>query len=159
MTNAQTSPNAGLGRTPHEPVHYRVSPGKTVKVDARAEWIDFQFDRCWPWIDGAIRKTRQPYGRDYVRDQIATGMAQLWPSTNAVLVTQVKTAPNADKYLLLWLAGGNRKEMDELALMAEAWGKRAGCSKARSELRPGFNREGKRPAGYRPVSVVMEKDL
>jgi hypothetical protein len=121
------------------------------------EWLEQQFDRCWPFLVRAVRKMKEPYGREYVWERIAAGTAQLWPGNNCAVVTSIEVRVDGSKIIEGWLAAGDRAEIEEITEWAEAFGKREGCFKARLIQRPGF--KAKPLSGYRLAAVVMEKVL
>lgn len=126
-------------------------------MNVQEQWFAGQFDRCWPWIESAIRKMREPYGRDYVWSRIQDGTAQIWPGQECVIVTEIDTQQDGSKVVNGWIAAGNRHEIEHITTTIEAWAKRIGCVRSRLVQRPGFM---KRPMpGYRLRAVVMEKEL
>jgi hypothetical protein len=60
---------------------------------------------------------------------------------------------------LIWLAGGERRELeDELLPQAEAWGRACGCRRVLVIGRAGWERALKRK-GYAPLARLIAKDL
>jgi hypothetical protein len=123
-----------------------------------AAWVEREFDRCWPWLEAAIRKQRETYGRDFVWGQMANKKAQIWSSPKAVIMTETARQQNGELILVGWLMGGDFEELKRLESVACSWGKSVGCTKAQNIQRPGLL---KRPIGngYRLKAVIVEKDL
>jgi hypothetical protein len=84
--------------------------------------------------------------------------ARLWTAPRSALVALVEIDPG-DRRLLIWLAGGDREELEtEILPLAEAWGRERGCRRALIIGRPGWERALK-SKGYAPVARIVAKDL
>jgi len=121
------------------------------------KWAEFHFDRCWPYIEAAIERMKEPYGRDFVWGRIKDGSAQLWPGDNSVVVTEIENNPDGTKEIYGWIAGGEWDELNKIQNIAAEWGKLQGCTTAKTVQRPGFLR--KPFDGFRLKAVIMEKEL
>lgn len=118
-----------------------------------AEWV-----RCAAWVNAALDHAGRTHTLDDVRAAIARGDARFWPGARSALVATVEEDPQ-ERRLLLWLAGGDRQELEaELLPLAEAWGRQSGCRRALAIGRPGWERT-LRTKGYAPLARLIAKDL
>lgn len=118
-----------------------------------ADWA-----RCAPWLDAALAHAGRTHGLDDVRALVVEGEARLWAGRGAALVAALERDPG-ERRLLIWLAGGDRAELeDELLPLAEAWGRAAGCRRALVIGRAGWERT-LRGKGYAPLARLIAKDL
>ncbi|MBS0359817.1 MAG: hypothetical protein JSR98_00445 [Proteobacteria bacterium] len=93
-----------------------------------------------------------------VRAAIDRGEAWFWSAPGSALVAVVEADP-ADLRLLIWLAGGDRRELEEMLLpQAEAWARERGCRRVLVIGREGWART-LRPKGYAPLARIIAKDL
>jgi hypothetical protein len=122
-------------------------------VNFEAEWA-----RCAAWLGAALDHAGRTHSLDDVRALIERGEARLWVGRRGALVALVETDPG-DRRLLIWLAGGDREELETDTLpLAEAWGREAGCRRALIIGRPGWERTLK-SKGYAPLARIVAKDL
>jgi hypothetical protein len=122
-------------------------------VNFEAEWL-----RCAPWLDAALAHAGRTHSLADVRDLVATGEARFWPGGRSALVAALERDPG-ERRLLLWLAGGDRDELeDELLPKAEAWGRALECRRALVIGRAGWERTLK-AKGYSPLARLIAKDL
>jgi hypothetical protein len=122
-------------------------------VNTEAEWA-----RCAPWLDAALDHAGRTHSLADVRTSIERGEARLWAGARSALVAIVETDPG-DRRLLVWLAGGDRDELETETLpLAEAWGREAGCRRVLIIGRPGWERALK-SKGYAPLARIVAKDL
>ena len=122
-------------------------------MNLAAEWA-----RCAPWLDAALEHAGRTHSLDDVKVLIEMGEARLWPGARGALVTLVETDPG-ERRLLIWLAGGDRRELEaNLLPQAEAWGRAASCRRVLIIGRPGWERTLK-SKGYAPLARIVAKDL
>jgi|SRR5437773_7083953 len=93
-----------------------------------------------------------------VEAAVADGRAQLWEGEDSAIVTEIKQTPQ-QKILLFWLAAGDMSELRGMARGIEEWGRSLGCVKAQLIGRRGWERSAIIQDGWKPVSIVMEKEL
>lgn len=118
-----------------------------------AEWA-----RCSEWISDALPYADGVYTMDDVKDRIFSGDATFWPGERSALITTIYDYPQA-RWLMLWLAGGDLGELRAiLRPVAEAWGRRHGCSRSIILGRAGWARA-LRDDGYEQIAVMVGKDL
>jgi hypothetical protein len=118
-----------------------------------AEWT-----RCAGWLDAALAHAGRTHSLDDVRRLVADGAARLWAGRGAALVAVLEEDPG-ERRLLIWLAGGDRQELEaELLPRAEAWGREAGCRRAMVIGRAGWERALK-GQGYAPLARLIAKEL
>lgn len=120
--------------------------------------LAIEFNRCWPFLEPALIKMNEGYGKDFVWAKVAHGECQLWPGQNAAVISEIEVYPDGLKVINGWLAGGDFEEIKLLTKQAEEFGRRHGCQKARAIQRMGFLRKPYDPA-YKPLAVIVEKEL
>jgi len=122
-------------------------------VSCETDWA-----RCAPWLDAALAHAGRTHSLDDVRAAVACGEARLWAGARSALVAAVERDPG-ELRLLIWLAGGERQELeDEILPRAEAWGRDMGCRRALVIGRAGWERTLK-SQGYAPLARIIAKDL
>lgn len=92
-----------------------------------------------------------------VAEMIRDGRAQLFKAPDAVIVTQVHSAPRA-LTLHFWLAAGRKDAVIALSREVMDWGRQLGCDRASMWGRAGWIRVLARE-GWRPEAVVLRKSL
>lgn len=118
-----------------------------------AEWA-----RCGGWLDAALDHAGRTHTLDDVKAAVAAGGARLWVGARSALVALIERDPG-DRRLLIWLAGGDRQELEtEILPLAETWGRQAGCRRALIIGRAGWERTLK-SKGYAPLARIVAKDL
>lgn len=120
--------------------------------------FDHEWDRCAPWLSAALDHAGGTHGLDDVRGMVLDGEARFWPGRNCALVGLIEDDP-CERRLLIWLAGGARRELEtELLPRAEGWGRARGCRRALIIGRAGWERTLK-TKGYAPLARLIAKDL
>lgn len=117
------------------------------------------FERCWPWLAGAIESYAHTHEKEHVQDLIAQGKAQFHPLSRGAMVTTIVTHPTGLKECHFWLAGGELAEMTKIEPLMTKWMKEEGCSLASLRGRPGWKRVFTPDRGYREVGAILVKDL
>lgn len=115
-----------------------------------------EFERCWPFLERALKRGLPTHSKEDVWAEIADGTAQLWPLPNAAIVTRIVTYPTGLKIGVGWLAGGDLKEIQQAEPEIAQWLKGQGCSHFVLQARTGWERA---LNGYRRKSVNLIKDL
>jgi len=122
-------------------------------VSLQPDWA-----RCAPWLDAALAHSGRTHSLDDVRAAVERGEARLWTGAKSALVAVIEDDP-ADRRLLIWLAGGDREELETETLpLAETWGRDRGCRRAMIIGRAGWERTLK-SKGYAPLARIVAKDL
>jgi len=122
-------------------------------VNFTAEWA-----RCGPWLQAALDHAGGTHRLEDVRAMVLEGGARLWAGRDAALVATVEDDP-CERRLLIWLAGGEREELEtELLPRAEGWGRARGCRRALVIGRAGWERTLK-TKGYAPLARLIARDL
>ena len=120
--------------------------------------LDADWARCAPWIEAALAHAGRTHALEDIRAAISRGEARLWPGAASALVAAVETDPG-ERRLLIWLAGGDREELEDDILPAvEAWGRETGCRRAMVIGRGGWERALK-SKGYAPLARIVAKEL
>lgn len=120
--------------------------------------LDGEWARCAPWLDAALDHAGRTHALADVKAAIDRGEARFWPGVHSALVAAVEDDPG-DRRLLIWLAGGDRVELEtEILPLAEAWGRESGCRRALVIGRAGWERTLK-SKGYAPLARIVAKDL
>ena len=121
--------------------------------DPRVSIIDANRTR----IEAALAYSGGTHNFDDVKTAIAESRMQLWPTANSCAVTEIVEYARK-KVLHVFLAGG---DMDEVVGGIESvadWGRAQGCHSMTMSGRRGWERVLDK-SGFRPVMIVMEKDL
>ena len=108
-------------------------------------------------IEAALAYSGGTHNFDDVKTAIAESRMQLWPTANSCAVTEIVEYARK-KVLHVFLAGG---DMDEVVGGIESvadWGRAQGCQSMTMSGRRGWERVLDK-SGFRPVMIVMEKDL
>jgi hypothetical protein len=122
-------------------------------VSFEADWA-----RCAPWLDAALAHAGRTHCLADVKAAVESGQARLWAGAHSALVAVIETDPG-DRRLLIWLAGGDREELETETLpLAEAWGREGGCRRALVIGRAGWERTLK-TKGYAPLARIVAKEL
>jgi hypothetical protein len=104
-----------------------------------------EFDRCWPWLDASLASFGRTHTMAQVWERIYHGHAMLWPSDNAVILSETIRHPIGLKSCNVWLQGGGAggPALDELKLMhpeLEAWARDNDCQRLIAWGRDGWLR-------------------
>ena len=122
-------------------------------MSLEADWA-----RCAPWLDAALAHAGHTHGLDDVKAAVERGEARFWAGARSALVAVIETDPG-ERRLLIWLAGGDREELETETLpLVEAWGREVGCRRALVIGRAGWERTLK-SKGYAPLARIVAKDL
>jgi hypothetical protein len=115
------------------------------------------FDRCWPWLEAALKVAGNTHGKEDLWAGIERGEYAFWPGHRSAIVTEFYTSPRA-KVVNFWLCGGDLKELLVMWPHIEAWAKDNGCVAAIGAGRAAWGRVMRR-FGYRPVHTTFEREL
>lgn len=119
-------------------------------------WMKSEFERCKEWIQAALDRAPGEYELHHIWGFIESGKAQLWPTANACMVTNIEEFPTGLRVLRGWLSGGDLNEIQKSEPIIAAWAKKSGFDRVRIGGRKGWLRAFN---GYREYCTVMEKDL
>lgn len=97
--------------------------------------IPEEWARCRAWLIPAMSDTDEAE----VLAELEAGRAQLWPGERAAMVSRLLRSPD-ELYALVWLGGGDLRELLQLAPGACAWARAQGCTAARINGRLGWAR-------------------
>jgi hypothetical protein len=122
-------------------------------IDAFAE-----LNRCRRWIEDALEYAGGTHTFNDIAAAVLSDRFQIWPSNNAVVVTEIVVYPQL-KDLHFFLAGGNLDELKAMRPIIEAWGKEVGCTRVSLAGRKGWERTFLKDEGYRPNWFVLSKEL
>ena len=117
-----------------------------------AEW-----ERCSPWIEGALRHSHGTHELTDVLEDIAANRATLWIWERSALVTQISRFPRLT-VCTFWLAGGDMRELMSKEPGVCAWAKRNGCNRIALHGRKGWTRVFER-IGYATGHHSVFKEL
>lgn len=111
-----------------------------------------QWVRCRKWLLPALVDHTEA---DILAELLAN-RAQLWPGKRSAFVTQLFT--NEEPAILVWLAGGDIRELLEMQPGLEAWARAQGCVAAWINGRKGWARA-LRKTGFEPRGDELRKGL
>ena len=116
-----------------------------------------EFDRCWPWLDAALRHGGNRHTRESIWQGIVRGQYQFWPYERAAGVTHVDVYPTGN-VLQLWLVGGELDEVLRREPELAEWGRSVGCVAMQLVGRQGWAKA-LGPLGYSRGDVVLTRGL
>ena len=109
-------------------------------------------------MQAALDHAGRTHRLDDVLAMVLRGDARFWPAAGAALVAAIENDPG-ERRLLIWLAGGDRDEVEgQLLPQAEAWGRANRCQRSLVIGRPGWERTLK-TKGYAPLARIIAKEL
>lgn len=109
------------------------------------------------YIEDALAHSGGTHDFDSVKAAIIEGKMQLWPASKSAAVTEVVEYAKK-KVIHVFLAGGDLDEIAAGINSVAAWGKAMGCDSMTISGRRGWERV-LDTHGFKPVAVVMERDL
>lgn len=112
-----------------------------------AEWR-----RCRDWLVPALEDATEAEAIA----ELCCGRAQLWRGERSAMLTQLVGGP--EPFILIWLGGGDLRELLSLRPGAEAWARAQGARAARIHGRRGWARA-LRAAGFEPDGDELRKAL
>lgn len=115
----------------------------------RTEAILAEFNAALPLIEPALTDATE----DEVLNDLLLGRAQLWRGRESAMVTQLVMAE--EPYVLVWLGGGQLRELLAMQPVIASWAKQHGAKAARINGRPGWARA----AGFAPEDGELRKPL
>lgn len=118
-------------------------------------WITTEFNRCRPFIQAALDRDLGTHDIEDVRVLVESGVAQIWPTKNAAMISVVETYPKA-KVLRGWLSGGDLTEIQQSEPVIRKWAEGQGCDLVLIGGRKGWLRAFD---GYREACTVMFRKL
>jgi hypothetical protein len=98
-----------------------------------------QYNRCWPWLQRAIRHGGDLHTRESLLRLLISGRAQLWPLANSAGVTLGIEYPNA-RILQIWLAAGKLDELLDYEPVVAEWARGNGYTHLEMNGRFGWRR-------------------
>jgi hypothetical protein len=122
--------------------------------------VSFESDwaRCAPWLDAALDHAGRTHSLADVRAAVERDEARFWPGPRSALIAVIEADPG-ERRLLIWLAGGDREELETAILpLVEDWGRERQCRRALVIGRAGWERSLK-SKGYAPLARIVGKDL
>ena len=121
------------------------------------EWVQ-EFKRCEKWIEDAIEYSHGAFTIESVFEDLLHGGAQLWPTENAVAITQIVDYPGK-KVMHIFLAAGDLQELEALHYPIEEYARSVGCKGMSLTGRPGWAKSFLRNRDYVIREVQMYKNL
>ena len=124
-------------------------------TEAELAFVRAAFERSREWLQAALDRDYGTHSLEDVWDLLMTGIAQIWPTPNAVLVTSVERFPR--KYVLRgWLSGGDLNEIVKEESKIRDWAERNGFDAIVISGRAGWLRAFE---GYEKLATVMVRRL
>jgi hypothetical protein len=120
------------------------------------EWLAGHFQRCSPWLQGALDRSHGTHELKHVWEALAKGSAQLWPLPNSAVVTAIEHYPTGITALRYWLAGGDLNEILGSEQLIESWAKERGCTRVVINGRRGWLKALK---GYHELHTAVAKEI
>lgn len=123
--------------------------------DSNISWLWQQFERNRDLIQEVIDRGIGTHDIDDVWKEIESGNAQLWPTANSIMITNIETYPRA-KVLRGWLAAGDLKEIVSTEEVIRNWAKKQGCDLVIIGGRRGWLRAF---PGYKETHTLMSRRI
>ena len=117
-----------------------------------------ELSRCRQWVEDALEYAEGTHNFNDIAAAVLSDRFQIWPSNNAVVVTEIVVYPQL-KDLHFFLAGGNLDELKAMRPIIEDWGRSIGCTRVSLAGRKGWERTFLKDEGYRPNWFVLSKEL
>jgi hypothetical protein len=117
-----------------------------------AEGSAAEWRRCRAWLVPAIEGATEAE----VMRELAAGRAQLWRGERSAMLTQLVDGP--EPFILVWLGGGDLRELLAMRPGVEAWARAQGAHAAWINGRRGWRRTLRR-AGFEPCGDELRKVL
>lgn len=110
-----------------------------------------------PLLTEALKRGANLYTPDDVYQKLRSGECQLWmsPSHQSAIVT-TWTDSAVGQIINLWLGGGNLKEVKDLVVGIEQWGKKHGAVRSMIVGRRGWGRS---LPGYTESATLFLKEI
>lgn len=93
-----------------------------------------------------------------IEEGIAAGRFQEWSAGASVIITELRDTPSV-RFIHFFLAAGDLRELQPLAVLALQWGREQGATRASFIGRFGWLRSFVRDLGFREVGTYMEARL
>lgn len=120
-------------------------------------WLEFHFERAWPWLDAALKASPLPtHAKADVWAGLQSGSLELWPTPDSACLIQIVDYPTGVRVLHGLMAGGKLTEIKGTVERLEAYAKERGCDYAAPQGREGWLRA---LPGYQRAYTVMCKRL
>jgi hypothetical protein len=116
-----------------------------------------EFDRCWPWLEAALRHGGDRHTKESIWAGIVRGQYQFWPYGRSAGITHVDVYPTCS-VLQLWLVGGELDDVLAHEPELAAWAKAVGCAAMQLVGRPGWAKA-LRALGYGRGDVILTRGL
>lgn len=111
-----------------------------------------EWSRCRAWLVPALDENTE----QELLQELLANRVQLWRGTRSAMLTQLVNGP--EPFILVWLGGGDLRELLALAPGVEAWARVHGARAARINGRPGWARA-LRLLGFQPDGDELRKAL
>ena len=117
------------------------------------DWTD-EWDKHGPQLLNALSRSPTSETQGDLFHWLNTEQARLWPGQDSSIVTLL-----VEDHVVIWLAGGQMAELQEMYEEIEKYYARLGVTKVVVSGRPGWMRSFLRQYKFRIKHVVMEKNL
>lgn len=140
---------------------YQLQGGTFIVGDDMIDWgraLRFEFERCRPWIEAALKYSGGTHTTDDVLERILRRELQLWTEPSACAVTEIEFYPRR-KICHIFLAGGNLESLKVIEERITVFARKAGCSAVTVTGRKGWARTFLKDRGYEEKTVVLAREL
>lgn len=115
-------------------------------------------DKYRPQIEAALAFADDSHSFDDIKKAVEKGDLQFWPGFSSVIITEIVKVPRF-KALNLFLAGGNRPELQAMLPEIENFARHVGADRLILNGRKGWLRTFLVHEGYAEKTVTLEKKL
>lgn len=117
-----------------------------------------EIDRFRTHIEAALKFADDSHSFEDIKAAVEKGELQFWPGFSSVIITEIVQVPRY-RALNLFLAGGNRPELQAMLPEIEKFAEHVGADRIILNGRKGWLRSFLIDEGYGEKSVTMEKKL
>lgn len=121
------------------------------------EWLE-QFVRCRKWIEDALKYSADTHDIYDILDEVAYNRMQLWPGKESAIITEIMVYPKK-KMLHVSLAGGNLKELSQMAPSIIEFAKFIECDGITIAGRRGWERTFVRDLNFKPLYYWLHMEI
>lgn len=114
-----------------------------------------------PWrakLTKALTYSGDTHTLEDIQAGVERGAFQEWSAGESVIITELRDTPNA-RFIHFFLAAGDLRELQPLAVLALQWGREQGATRASFIGRFGWERSFAQELGFEKKGTYQECDL
>ena len=127
------------------------------KVNGELPYWATLFQHCEKHLARALKYSDTHTLQDFA-EGVENGTMQLWPGKNSAIVTEIHDYP-LKKVIIVSIAGGNMRELEEIAPHIVKFAQDMGCNRIIIGGRRGWSRTFLKNIGFKPTHYWVAKEL